>query len=366
MANTRDLALAQLVATEPGEQPTSLQLLAHRYAANAWPGKRSEVANIVTVDDFISYCGYQWGVEAVSAITQSIVDGYQEFYRAHGYSASSLNTKGSVIAGFIKWSGRTDLKVKFYGRGRQLKWSLSDDDYVRLINNLTNLYPDSPIQDAADAYLMRAYLVLTVETGLRVEEVLRLVAQDFDLTDPERPILFVPGTKNVQSAARIAISKRAGRWARSMIGDVAKRPPGSPQRLFDIPYRKLWDLWDKCRTFLGLQDEPTATLKGLRRTFAARCLRKGIPIEMIRELMRHASMQTTLSYLAQFGLSDNDETRALLNKQLGGQLFNMWERGFDVGVLADSITISELTTDASSDRRDALRLLAEAIAGGRL
>lgn len=83
-------------------------------------------------------------------------------------------------------------------------------------------------------------------------------------------------------------------------------------------------MWEEVREALGEQDNPTATLKGLRRTFGVRCLRKGMPMRIIQELMRHTSEETTRQYLEVFGLADNPETRKMLNQ---GRATNIREVG---------------------------------------
>lgn len=300
---------------------SNLHAIATTYAKR-WEDMRSEQANRSYLNSFCEHCDLCM-VERADQLKQEHLDAYLVHYHERGHATSSINTRMSVVSGFLKYLRRTDLHIPYPSRKeRATKWAMSDrelDLATGWFRRLAEGSATSPAFAGRDGrpsnrliITFAEFVLWTVETGLRAEETLRLMPSDFDFTDPDRPALVVPGTKNDHAKVRVALSNSAATVAVHWMGRL-----GSTQRLCDVSYRTLWGMWDATRDVLGLTNNPTATLKGLRRTFASRCLRRGLPLHMITDLMRHTDPKTTMSYLRTFGLSDNDETRALLNKALG-------------------------------------------------
>jgi integrase len=148
------------------------------------------------------------------------------------------------------------------------------------------------------------FIQWTVATGLRVEETLRVQANyvssaiiRVDGTPRELYILNVPGTKTAGAQATIVLSDEAVEVLRRA-GWPALRPTAL---VFDMPYKELRLEWLKVREFLGVSDVPTATLKALRRSYARRATLKGMPMDVLRQYLRHADIKTTEGYLKLVG-----------------------------------------------------------------
>jgi integrase len=153
--------------------------------------------------------------------------------------------------------------------------------------------------------LMADYVEFICETGLRVEEALRVQRRHLIDIDSDKPGLMVPGTKTAGARRPIPISVRAAEIAKCRLWDGAEDAP-----LFPTSYTALRQRWQVYRTVLGLPDD--ATLKGLRRSFAGSLHSKGAPTEDIRRLMRHAKISTTAEYLQLIGSADLEPTRRWL------------------------------------------------------
>ena len=67
----------------------------------------------------------------------------------------------------------------------------------------------------------------------------------------------------------------------------------SEDRVF--PFQTYWyrDRWDKLRNILKLDDAPWHTL---RHTTASRLVQKGVQLVVVKEIMGHKSIQTTMRY----------------------------------------------------------------------
>lgn len=225
-------------------------------------------------------------------------------------SPSTVQTRLSVLKKAMQRAGVTwPVDVKKPQRSKRPKWVLSVEQQRDLINILllTGSIHVIKSEDLVD------YIMLVTETGLRVEEVMRIKGAHIqkvglggsvleagaDAVLGERYCLEVMGTKTASSYDLIPLSKaameilyRRVRWVGS--NDIC---------LFAMPYANLHDAWRWCMMKLGVTDE-TATLKSLRRTFATRLAAKGIPATLLQKLMRHASLVTTSHYTNTVGLHE--------------------------------------------------------------
>lgn len=90
-------------------------------------------------------------------------------------------------------------------------------------------------------------------------------------------------------------------------------PARSDIKVFPSDYEEMHMVWHEVRKHFGWQDDPTATLKALRRS-AARYLHVdcGMPLHMVQQYLRHESMDTTLEYLRLTGGYGTEEMRRFL------------------------------------------------------
>ena len=145
-------------------------------------------------------------------------------------------------------------------------------------------------------YTLAQLVDIICETGLRVEEALRVRPEHVERR-ADGPWLRVPGTKTKGSAVCIPISITA----ESLIASWGGIHGG---------YTKAMRMWRTSRVALGLPEE--ATLRGLRRSFAATKHMQGMPTEMLRRIMRHTDISTTVGYLQLLGFDGVEGCRAYL------------------------------------------------------
>jgi len=222
------------------------------------------------------------------------------------------------------------------------KWWLSLEEETRVCNFLRQQAPHRPYCMPTGAALMLAnYIRFVTRSGLRVEEALRITpnAIKYSSSGPAREVasIMVDGTKTLGSRATLPLMPEAYdallhawhdrhgltpevamldnlRWA-------ASHPHFSKVPVFqfglspEASYLIAAQSWEKCRAYLGASDNPTATLKALRRS-AARYLHitKGMPLDMVREYLRHEDIETTQGYLRLTGGYGEAEMRKWLTK----------------------------------------------------
>ncbi len=181
---------------------------------------------------------------------------------------------------------------------REEKWWLTPERRVEMVATLRH---------ALDDFLLADYVEFICETGLRVEEALRLCRRHFLALDTRRPNLIVPGTKTNASQKPMPISERAAAIARYRLAFAP-----ADARLFPVTYACLCYRWSSYRPALGLKGIAGATLKALRRSFAGKLNGNGVPTETVMRLMRHSRITTTAGYLELVGASDLEGARKWL------------------------------------------------------
>lgn len=186
---------------------------------------------------------------------------------------------------------------------KQLKWHLKESDKTTLLADLRGISGSHFWSTVANV------VEWTTLTGLRIEETIRLRWADVDHAEQT---ISVPGTKTSASQATLPFGQRIKDL---LVEHWALDPPttGQADPVFNIAYSALQEAWEGLRLQYGWKDDPTATLKALRRS-AARYLHVdcGMPLHMVQQYLRHESMDTTLEYLRLTGGYGTEEMRRYL------------------------------------------------------
>lgn len=178
-------------------------------------------------------------------------------------------------------------------KDRKLKWWLTPEEKAKAKKHLIGDGKRYATTDKATWH----HIQWTTLTGLRVEETLALT---YDSFSQDLMAVNVPGTKTATAQATLALSPEA--WEAGM--DLMST------RWTD--YEPLEAAWRKLREAMGWPDG--ATLKALRRS-AARYLHvdRGMPLDMVRQYLRHEDIKTTMEYLRLTGGYRLDEMRRYLS-----------------------------------------------------
>jgi hypothetical protein len=168
------------------------------------------------------------------------------------------------------------------------------------------------IEEEADRtvvpYDLARYVRWTMVTGLRLEETLRLTRDSFSKGYKD---VNVPGTKTAGSQATLPLGSYARMLASSQCLDAEAGQTGF--KFIESTYEELRVGWEAVRERFGWRDDPTATLKALRRTAAYHLhVEQGMPLAMVQRYLRHRAMSTTLAYLELTGGYGTEEMRRYL------------------------------------------------------
>lgn len=146
----------------------------------------------------------------------------------------------------------------------------------------------------------RALLEVLWQTGGRISEVLSLTAEDIDLTNRQLRLLTL---KQQKDRRRRPVEHR--RWipirdqlATDLAAFMLKRST-KETRLFPISRVRAFEIVRDAARTAGLTSETGRGIGPhmLRHSFAVNCLNQGVPINIVKELLGHASILTTMVYL---------------------------------------------------------------------
>ncbi len=181
------------------------------------------------------------------------------------------------------------------------QWWLRPDDMEKVIKHLRATGDDL----FADIVEMICY------QGFRVMECLSLRERHFIGLSTSTPKVQVPGTKTNKSGYTIPVFD----LSIDLVQKCIKRSKDNGwERLFPISWRQARDRWTYVREYLGVQDVPSATMKSLRRTFAAIADSRGMGTKTLQEILRHENISTTELYLNVIGAERTEHARKFMTR----------------------------------------------------
>lgn len=163
----------------------------------------------------------------------------------------------------------------------------------------------------------RALILLLLRTGMRIGELLNCKLEDIDLT--EQKILIYQSEKN--SVGRAVYYSSDAQQA--LLAWLRARHPHS-QHLFyghkgkPLSYEAARAIFKKCLQKAGLQYS-SYSLHSLRHTFATDLLNARMPLECLRVLLGHCSLEITRRYARLSDKTREEEYFAAMQRILKGQ-----------------------------------------------
>lgn len=129
-------------------------------------------------------------------------------------------------------------------------------------------------------------IVVLIDTGMRLSELLRLRESDVD---------FGAGVIQVwQTKTR---TQRGVLMTRRVRDRLRRRITGHPsKKIFPFSYDAFYGVWDRLRALMGLSEDREFTAHALRHTCASRLVQRGISLQVVQNWMGHKSYRSTLRY----------------------------------------------------------------------
>lgn len=159
------------------------------------------------------------------------------------------------------------------------------------------------IDNMTDTPLKQVFLFLT-NTGMRAGELLKAKVSDVNHVDKT---IYLPDTKTHTSRS-IPLNDQALASMDRLI--KASRANDDYEYVTHLTYRQVQYGWDKkVRGPLNQEGNEDFTVHTLRHTFATRLLRKGADVTLVKELLGHKDIKTTMRYIH----LDTEDLRGAVN-----------------------------------------------------
>jgi len=220
----------------------------------------------------------------------------------HGLSPATFNRHLAAIRSYINWAVQAGIatsnplleirsvkmnmqpKVRWLDRKEQLAILRKTEECVQNARTLSTSHR---------AIRNRSMMVLILNTGLRLEEMMKLKLEDVDISQ-RRGTLFIRSGKGLRS--RVVPLNADAR--RSLEALLEVRPRGERKEVFlisngkAIGRRTIQDAFKKISDFSHVEFSPHT----LRHTFAKNLIDSGVGIEKVAMLLGHSSIETTRIY----------------------------------------------------------------------
>jgi len=144
----------------------------------------------------------------------------------------------------------------------------------------------------------RLLFTLIAETGLRISEALGIYHEDLILT-PDDEQIVIRGKGGQRRTVMLYAAPRSLKLLRRFLRETGIRSGalfrGDPRRggsASPIHYRTAHNAWRRYCAKAGVK----INIHALRHSFATRLLNEGVSLAVVRKLLGHRRMQTTLRY----------------------------------------------------------------------
>jgi integrase len=247
------------------EPPIFLLELLRRAAGYLWQGKASESLNMANIYEISKILGSV----KITEITTEMVDELADILN-EGRANSTVNNKLSSLSTLLRyaynrqWIERMPLFPWREPSRTRLRWLKKDEE-----DRLLSLLPED----------VRAFCTILIDTGMRRGELLKITKENLDGDF----IRLWPNQTKTKRERSIPLSPRAKALAHEWIP-------------FKMDVNRIRWFWDKAKHEMGLSDDKDFVLHTLRHTAATRMLAATNNLALVKELLGHSNIQTTLKY----------------------------------------------------------------------
>lgn len=293
----------------PGEQYV-IDFLRQMYRRHCRPGTiRAARFNIFP---FLMFIKEYSKTKFVNFITRFDFEAFIEHEQDRGLKPSTVRSRIVWVYAFLKFLTREGiLPAEILDRRIQIKMpqrlprALATKDVDKFISTL-------------DKVRDRAIFLMLLRTGMRVGELLKLYINDVDLY--ENKVKIYEGEKNAvgrvvyfSDDARDALRE----WLK--IKDPGKARIFHSRRRSTLGYESVRRLFAKYIDKAGLADKGY-TIHCLRHTYASQLLNAGLPLECLRELLGHSSLEVTRIYARLTDNTREEQYFKAMEKVLKGEI----------------------------------------------
>jgi integrase/recombinase XerD len=247
-------------------------------------------------------CAYRWWLErmltGVSEVTPVALRGFFARLQERGLGPSRRHQAYRTLKTFWRWCLETGVVTENPLRGFTMRTpkTLPDvptEDEVRVIL--------AACSETLEGIRNRALLLVLADSGLRANEILRLLIEDWRVA--ERGLFVRAGKGRKDRVAFIGPTT-----TRALKVWLARHPHPAPESFLftdrqgrPLKYRHLVQILHRLSRKAGLSDHRRLYPHALRHFAATSWLRGGAGLDEVRRLLGHESLNTTLRYSSLVG-----------------------------------------------------------------
>jgi integrase/recombinase XerD len=237
----------------------------------------------------------------------SDLESWLDSRRQAGLSAQSQYTELCDLRAFLKFVGNRDqpLNANLFRTAAPvcstpLPKHLTEGEYARLVHTVQTQTAEASLTAVADW----AWFLTLAHTGMRVNELLDLRLADLDFAGGR---IFIAAPKNRKD--RIAFMTPA--LAQALRTYLVLRPSTADDHVWRWGERLPSDeaIRDRLRRW-GQLCQVAVTPHRLRHTFATRLVNRGMPLESVRKLLGHKSLQMSQHYARLYDVTVQEQFAA--------------------------------------------------------
>jgi site-specific recombinase XerD len=253
------------------------QYLRHKYRRNCKSNTLRQAAT--SLEQFLSFFANSGNI-VIEQISREYIEAFVEALQDRGLKPSTVNTRLRNVYAFVRY-----LIIEYRGfdfglMERKVKLKLPD----RLPRAIDPQHLDQ-LLSVIDNCRDRALILLLLRTGMRIGELLNCKLEDIDLTE-QKILIYQSDKTSVGRAVYLA-------WLRAR--DPLKQQLFYGRGANPLCYEAARSIFQKYLQKAGLQYSGY-TLHCLRHTFATDLLNATMPLECLRVLLGHSSLEITRRY----------------------------------------------------------------------
>ncbi len=262
------------------------QYLRHKYRRNCKSNTLRQAA--ISLVQFLTFFRNSGSI-LLEQLSREDIEAFVEALQDRGLKTTTVNTRLRNVYAFVRFLNIEYKVVSWELMERKIKLKLPD----RLPRAIDTQHLDQ-LLSVIDNCRDRALILLLLRTGMRIGELLNCKLEDIDLTE-QKILIYQSDKTSVGRAVYYSADAQQALLAWLRVRDPHKQQLFYGRGANPLCYETARSIFQRCLQKAGLQYSGY-TLHCLRHTFATDLLNATMPLECLRVLLGHSSLEITRRY----------------------------------------------------------------------
>ena len=284
--------------------------LCHKYRRNCKSNTLRQAATSLV--QFLSFFANRGNI-VLEQISREDIEAFVETLQDRGLKPTTVNTRLRNVYAFVRF-----LILEYRG----FDWGLMERKVkLKMPDRLPRAIAPQHLEQllaAIDNCRDRALILLLLRTGLRIGELLNCKLDDIDLGE-QKILIYQSEKTSVGRTVYYSDDAHPALLAWLRVRDPHKQPLFYGRGAKALCYAAARSIFNRCLQKAGLQYSGY-TLHCLRHTFATDLLNAKMPLECLRELLGHSSLEITRRYARLSDKTREEEYFRAMDRILKGEL----------------------------------------------